>query len=714
MMTSLLLLAAGGCKADRCRGEAPAFQVSMTLEAGLAAASVTALLIQVEAAGIMRKETMIMPPQLTAEQMAFWVRVGDKGAQGFRARVEVTALDGGGVSLAHGKLDQQASGDACNFFQLELKGTAAGDGGPDAARDLSGPDGASLDAAGPDATKAADLWLDMAKDSAGPDMALDAGAPDLAAGDMAVVDMAGKDKAAGDMAAADQNAANPPDMTKPADKAPPDKATFGTDWLTGDSQLDQYMAPDAPWPDMGAPDLKTCGGAAACDDKLPCTVDTCGDGGLCQHSVLPSFCVAGGACVVAGSLNPGKPCQICAPTTSPWGWSNRTGLNCDDGKPCTHGDTCAGGQCKGTPYLCDDKAACTLDLCTGAGPTGGCAHLLKPGGCFIDGKCLSPGQTSPSSHCLKCDVARDLYKWTPVHGKGCVTTFAGKPGKSGSTDGPIATAILNSYRLAIAPGGTMYLSQYGGLVRTIAGGKVATLPAQFSSQLDGVIPVTGGIYACDGNRIMMAISGTLYTIAGKTSGGKADGPALSATFNHVRDIISDGSGGYYIADANNNAIRTLKGGKVGTLKGVSPHQPRALALHSSGTLYIAEPWAHRIGRVKGGVYSVLAGTGKSGFKDGAGGGAQFDHPAGVVVTASGDVYVADSNNRRIRKITGGTVSTVAGTGILTTPPGMDKVDCDDGPAAKASFRLPTDLDIDAKGDLYINDDHCDAIKRMGL
>jgi hypothetical protein len=153
---------------------------------------------------------------------------------------------------------------------------------------------------------------------------------------------------------------------------------------------------------------------------------------------------------------------------------------------------------------------------------------------------------------------------------------------------------------------------------------------------------------------------TLY--AGVPSAiGISNGPAAQATFNESYGVAVDGNGNVYVADAANNVIR----------------------------------------KITGGVVSTFAGTGIAGSADGPAGGASFNSPEGVAVDGSGNVYVADTYNSTIRKITisGGvaTVSTYAGT---ATPYGGGLVD---GTGTAAGFSFPVDVAADANGNVYVAD-----------
>ena len=140
----------------------------------------------------------------------------------------------------------------------------------------------------------------------------------------------------------------------------------------------------------------------------------------------------------------------------------------------------------------------------------------------------------------------------------------------------------------------------------------------------------------------------------------------------------DGSGNVYVADTGNNTIRKITpAGVVSTLAGMAGssgsadgtgsaarfYYPFGVAVDGSGNVYVADTYNNTIRKITpAGVVSTLAGTaGSSGSADGTGSAAQFYYPCGVAVDGSGNVYVADTDNYTIRKITpAGVVSTLAG------------------------------------------------------
>ena len=120
---------------------------------------------------------------------------------------------------------------------------------------------------------------------------------------------------------------------------------------------------------VAAPAGRTC--AEGCDDQNACTIDACVEG-LCVNTYDEASCCTsdqcdiGGLCYDNGERNPDSPCQVCRVLQTAQGWSTEVGA-CDDGDPCTVGDSCQAGVCQpGGAVDCDDGNACTDDVCTAA------------------------------------------------------------------------------------------------------------------------------------------------------------------------------------------------------------------------------------------------------------------------------------------------------------------------------------------------------------
>ncbi len=210
----------------------------------------------------------------------------------------------------------------------------------------------------------------------------------------------------------------------------------------------------------------------------------------------------------------------------------------------------------------------------------------------------------------------------------------------------------------------------------------------------------------------------ITTIAGNgVAGGSGDdGPATQATLNTPASLAIDTAGNVFVADAFNHRIRKISpSGDVTTLVGTGEagadgdggtaadarlRLPLGVAVDSAGTLYIADTYNHRIRKVTSeGIISTIAGTGVSGFSGdgGLGTAALLASPTGIAVASDGALYIADTRNHRVRKLAAdGTITTVAGTGAAG-------YNGDGGPATLARLNNPRGVAVSADGKLYIVD-----------
>ncbi|MGE5108593.1 MAG: IPT/TIG domain-containing protein [Sphingobacteriales bacterium] len=268
----------------------------------------------------------------------------------------------------------------------------------------------------------------------------------------------------------------------------------------------------------------------------------------------------------------------------------------------------------------------------------------------------------------------------------------------------------------------------GGTVSTLAGDgtrayKDSTgILAQFDNPYGIATDGSGNVYVADrSNQRIRKITpaGVVTTLAGNSTAGYKDSTGKLAQFDYPQGVAADGSGNVYVSDEYNHRIRKITpAGAVSTLAGDGTaaykegtgtlaqfYYPHGVATDGSGNVYVADTENQRIRKITtSGVVSTLAGNGRYGYKDSIGAMAQFNYPAALAVDASGNVYVADSYNNRIRKITpAGAVSTVAGDGT-----GAYK----DGAGAIAQFNYPSSIAVDGFGNIYVADTNNNRIRKI--
>jgi sugar lactone lactonase YvrE len=317
---------------------------------------------------------------------------------------------------------------------------------------------------------------------------------------------------------------------------------------------------------------------------------------------------------------------------------------------------------------------------------------------------------------------------------GC-TNFAGNPGSVGSKDGEGGAARFNNPgSVAFDEAGNLYVADFGNhTIRKISpGGAVTTLaglagsigstdgpgsaarfngPATLDSDSNGNVYVAE-YYSHTIRKITPA--GVVSTIAGMADdAGDADGDTTTARFNHPIGVAVDQAGNVYVGDSGNHTIRKITpSGIVTTLAGVSGsrgsadgpgdqaefNDPHHVRVDQAGNVYVADTGNNTIRKITpGGVVSTLAGRpGVQGNADGLGADALFTEPFGVAVNREGFVFVADTSNHAIRRITpAGAVTTLAGL------PG--RTGQADGIGSVARFNMPLSIALDHSGNLFIAD-----------
>jgi sugar lactone lactonase YvrE len=245
----------------------------------------------------------------------------------------------------------------------------------------------------------------------------------------------------------------------------------------------------------------------------------------------------------------------------------------------------------------------------------------------------------------------------------------------------------------------------------------------------GVVPDTlGNVYIADArdNRIRIVTAGTINTFAGTgVHGYQGDGGSpTSAQLAGPNGVFADSHGHVFICDTGNQVVREVTAGVIGTILGggnggdggspVSAQlaNPTGVAVDSSNNYYIADTINNRIRWVSGNAIQTLAGTGLNGYS-GDGGpaiSAQLNAPLGMAVDGSGNVYIADTNNKVIREVSSGTINAFAGTGAPCIP--TTGLCGDGGPAVSAKLTSPSSVAVDALGNVFIADPSTQRVREV--
>ncbi len=343
-------------------------------------------------------------------------------------------------------------------------------------------------------------------------------------------------------------------------------------------------------------------------------------------------------------------------------------------------------------------------------------------------------------------AAFDLSVLGEVTSGGTISVFAGSlslpVGYAGDGGLAVNAEVDGPANLALDSAGNLYFTDYyntvvrkvaGGIITTVAGSLqgfigdngAATKALLLSPTYTATGP-SGETYIVDSehNVVRKVVNGVITTVAGTEAPGYTgdNGPATSATLNGPWGVAVDSSGNLYISDAGNNVIRKVSGGVISTIAGTDVpsytgdngaatsatlSSPRGIALDPLGNLYIADFGNNAVRLVANGVITTVAGNGIAGYtSDGvAATSSSLSGPVDVKLDASGNLYIADQANNRIRMVTNGIISTIAGNGTPT-------FGGDNGAATSAQINGPSGVALDPAGNLIIADTSNNVIRKV--
>jgi trimeric autotransporter adhesin len=268
------------------------------------------------------------------------------------------------------------------------------------------------------------------------------------------------------------------------------------------------------------------------------------------------------------------------------------------------------------------------------------------------------------------------------------------------------------------------------LASTVAGGVPPPTPPPGTTNIalpyGLALDSAGNLYIADTlNNQIWIYNGKATVLVGSGARGYINGLAASAALNYPVAVAVDASGGVVIADSDNDAVRRVSGGAIATIAGsfstdtvteivsatpgysgdngpavqATLNRPNAVAIDAAGNIYVADSDNHAVRKISAGTITTLAGNGTAGYTgdNGRATAAQLNLPSGVAVDPAGNVYISDFGNNVVRRVsTAGIITTFAGNGRL----GFSG---DGGPAAQASLSGPLGLAVDSGGNLYIAD-----------
>ena len=307
-----------------------------------------------------------------------------------------------------------------------------------------------------------------------------------------------------------------------------------------------------------------------------------------------------------------------------------------------------------------------------------------------------------------------------------VPTAEERSGDYSSDSGPSELLLDPASGNLPFPGGYIPANRLGGIyawrISASTGDNGPATSAQLNQPHGIAIDSTGNLYVADyGNdRIRQVSNGVITTVAGNGAccfTGGDGGLATSVFLNSPLGVTVDPAGSLYISDSGANLIREVSNGVISTLAGgghwlgdngpatgAPLSSPSGTAVDSVGNLYIADARNNRIRKVANGVITTVAGGGSSLGDGGPATSAQL-YPAGFAFDSGGNLYIADYGNNRIRKVSNGMITTVAGNGT-------SGFSGDNGPATSAQLNGPSSIAVDSAGNFYIADSNNFRIRKV--
>ena len=352
---------------------------------------------------------------------------------------------------------------------------------------------------------------------------------------------------------------------------------------------------------------------------------------------------------------------------------------------------------------------------SGAGGPAVNAHLISPLFVAID----SSGNVFASD-----TYYQQVFKISPA---GIISVYAGTGVAGFSGDGGVATQaqLQTPTGLAVDSSGNLYIADSGNArVRIVTPQGTISTYVSLTGVYGITLDPTGNLYATSGNQVFLITPKlAVSTIAGAGPAGFSGdgGPALSAQLYAPAGLKVDALGNVFVADTSNQRVReitpqgiitTVAGngqldlsGDNGPATKASVYQPFDVAVDPSGDLYISEASNFRIRVVVKGIISEIAGGGAS-FADGPATQAALISPAGIVLDGKGNLIVAVSGTRQVRTISAaGSITTIAGVSPTVSFG-------EDVPATSAPLLGPWGIALDASGNLYISDNNDSRVRQV--